>query len=252
MNFSKAYYLWLVFLILPLTIFGQREYPMNEFSEKYFGKIIMEKDFENKISPKATISIWSKKTNEEIVTINNLELRYRQQVGIIFKDFNFDGLLDLAICDGVFSYNFAPSFKIYLEKNNTLVYSPEFTRLSHEYNGMFEVDYKKQIIQTGTNSGHSWHELSTFKVINNIPRPISILETKEDDFPYQTLKTIVWDGDKKTETIEKIIDFKEVYWSSINPRIIKLLSFELTNKKKLSSLKHTYIMLVIIMVGVGN
>ena len=63
---------------------------------------------------------------------------------------------------------------------------------------MFSVDYKKQEIYTIAKSGYGWWlEYSTFKVINDIPSPVSILEVDNDDFPYYTLKKIEWSGNEK-------------------------------------------------------
>ena len=106
----------------------QTEYPLDEFSDKFYGKRIAEKSLENEYPQKGSISIFSKKSNKEIIKFNFEDASHAGH--IIYKDFNFDGLNDIAICDGTNSCYDYMSYKIYLEKNNTLLCSPEFTRLA--------------------------------------------------------------------------------------------------------------------------
>lgn len=155
------------------------------------------------------------------------------QKDYVINDFNFDGITDTAIFEGYNSCYHGPSYEIYLKKGDTLLYSPEFTKLTQEYCGMFDLNYETKTIHTMVKSGCCWHEYSTFKVINNIPKLISILEHNEDDFPYQNLTNIKWDGDTKIEYRNKIIDFELGNMGCSEPRIIKLLSCELTNKKRI-------------------
>ncbi len=157
----------LTLLIVSLLGFGQTEYVIDGFSEKYIGKLNIEKGQEEDVLKKGVISILLKSNKKEIIKIesdefsfdldeqdemkaNVLELQYGEQSLIISKDFNFDGVNDLAIMDGQFSCYHGPSFQVYLEINNELKHSPEFTRLAHEYCGMFGVDYDTKTIITMT------------------------------------------------------------------------------------------------------
>lgn len=115
-------------------------------------------------------------SNEGKIETNILELPYGKQSIIIFEDFNFDGIKDLAIMNGQYSCYHGPSFVVYLEIDSKLEFSSEFTQLAQEYCGIFQVDYETKTIHTMTKSGCCWHQFSEFKIKNNKPIPIKIIE----------------------------------------------------------------------------
>jgi len=183
-------FLTLIMGLLSIVTFGQTQYKIEDFSDKYKGLVtINSADDDNQ----GTITITDIKTNKKIITINSeilsyhieegkeietnvLELPYGKQSLLIYDDFNFDGKKDLAILDAHNSCYGGPSFQVYLETGTTLKYSPEFTKLTQEYCGMFDVDYKTKTIHTMTKSGCCWHQYSDFKVINNKPVAVKIVE----------------------------------------------------------------------------
>ncbi|WP_159023603.1 hypothetical protein [Formosa sp. L2A11] len=182
----------LLLTTIPLFTVAQTDYSITGFSDKYIGKLHIEKGYEDEIFKKGTISILDSKTNETVINItsdeftfdldtnnniqtNVLELPYGKQSIIIAQDFNFDGIEDLAIMDGQNSCYHGPSFKIYLQKNSGLVYSPDFTRLAQEYCGMFQVDYDTKTLHTMTKSGCCWHKYSDYELKNDIPIAYKIL-----------------------------------------------------------------------------
>ena len=227
--------------LISISMFGQTKIEINRFSKKYKGVLTVEKGFENEIFKKGTISIIDSKTQEQIIEINSdeltfdldnngnvktniVELPYGEQSIIIYQDFNFDGIKDLAIMDGQHSCYHGPSFQVYLEIKDRLVLSSEFTRLAQEYCGMFQTDYESKTIHTMTKSGCCWHQFSTFKVINNVPEPISITE-EGSDFPFRIITTTQWNNGKKTKEIEKIIDLQQ-------EGVAKIHSFTLASNQK--------------------
>ena len=235
-------YTTLILLIISLFSFGQTEYLIDGFSEKYIGKLNIEAGQEDEVFKKGAISISLKSSKKEIIKIeseeltfelneggevktNVLELQYGEQSLIISQDFNFDGVKDLAIMDGYFSCYHGPSFQIYLEVNNELKHSPEFTRLAQEYCGMFGVDNETKTIKTMTKSGCCWHQSSTFKLVNNVPKPILIIEDSFLDYPYYTSKIIEWVNGKENITIEKSFNIED-------KDVIELLSFKLVKSQK--------------------
>lgn len=127
--------------------------------------------------------------------------------------------------DGQYSCYHGPSFQIYLETEEGLKHSPEFTRLAQEYCSIFDVDYEKQTLHTIAKSGCYWHQFSTFKVVNNIPNPILIIEEDATDFPFHTTKIIEWDGKEKKENIVRKIDLEQ---DDITP----IFSFKLSKNQK--------------------
>lgn len=164
-----------------------------DFSEKYVGTLMIQKDYEENDLKVGKLFINETKTNSivldldlEGVTVdydeqgkvktNVAEIHYGEHSLLIYSDFNFDDKKDLAVMDGMKSCYHGPSFQIYLETDNGLTHSPEFSELGQNYCGMFEIDYEKKLIHTMTKSTCCWHEYSTFKVENNIPVAIKIVE----------------------------------------------------------------------------
>ena len=168
------------------------KYLVDDFSDDYYGKVQVENTHE--VFKKGRISIYKKKSNTEILHVdakeialtlhdekvmaNILELPYGEQSVIIYQDFNFDGVKDFALMDGQNSCYHGPSYTIFLAKNSKFILSKTFTRLAHEYCGMFSVDQTQKRIRTMTKSGCCWHETTEFIVENNQPKEIRI--TTED------------------------------------------------------------------------
>ncbi|AUC77057.1 XAC2610-related protein [Olleya sp. Bg11-27] len=186
-------YLTILFNLYSIGVFSQTDYQITGFSEHYTGLLTIDKGFEEDVFKKGSISIFKTDTTKSIITIqseeltidfdtdgniqtNVLEIPYGNQSIIIAKDFNFDGLPDLAIMDGQNSCYHGPSFQIYLQTGDRLKHSPEFTRLAQDYCGMFFIDYDNQTIHTSTKSGCCWHQYSEFKVEYNAPVAVKILE----------------------------------------------------------------------------
>ncbi len=221
-----------ILVLSSLSIFGQTEYTIDNFSDKYYAKFIIEKDVENnnKNFIKGTVIIFSKLSKKKIISVPSY-----YEPDIISQDFDFDGIKDLAVMDRGSSCYGGPTYQIFLEKKNQLIHSPEFTRLAQEYCGMFQIDPETKTIKTSTKSGYCWHEFSTFKIINDIPKPILIVVEDVKDFPFFTKTVIKWDGDKKSETIKKIIDFNsdavnEVLVFNLNKNGKKVVVFNIYNE----------------------
>jgi hypothetical protein len=98
-----------------------------------------------------------------------------------FADYNFDGVDDLALCDGNNGPYGASSYQIYLFSRaaNKFVHSEPFTELSQDGRlGMLKVDRKRKWFRTFSKAGCCLHMTEEFVVVNN--RPKKILEIEED------------------------------------------------------------------------
>lgn len=184
-------------------LFAQVDFPVRiqDFSDEFEGLIDLNDDDTLVVSqydeyvPEYVIRIMDKKTNSEALKAytngfpdyllneeneavpNIKELPYGSQSVLIYEDYNFDGIKDFAIMNGYNSCYGGPSFDIYLvDKSRKLQYSEGFSVLSNDYCGMFQIDDENQTIHTMTKSGCCWHEFSEFKVINNEPKVIKIIE----------------------------------------------------------------------------
>ncbi len=208
------------------------------FSDEYYGKLYVED--QNEVFTPGWIAIYRKSDNKELIKVeseelafslhegevkaNIQELPYGEQSIIIYDDFNFDGIKDFAIMDGQESCYHGPSFAIYLgNKKNDFDHDGEFSRLAHEYCGMFNYDPEEKMISVMTKSGCCWHQFSQFAVENNIP--VEILTTIIDNFnpPYEIETTKERKNGKMVESTTKSIDVTE---------IDTLLTFTLENNKE--------------------
>lgn len=137
-------------------------------SEKNSGKVLIEMESYN--FPDYLIN----EAGEAVANI--IEIPYGSQSVLIYDDFNFDKIKDIALMNGYLSCYGGPSFDIFLAKGKEFVYSDGFSRLSNDYCGFFTTDSETKTIQTMTKSGCCWHQFSEFKVVNNEPEPIRIVE----------------------------------------------------------------------------
>ena len=110
----------------------------------------------------------------------NVTRLYDDQSIINVDDFNFDGVEDLAICDGDLGGYRMPSYRIYLYSKSLkrFVYSRSFTRMNRGGLGMFKVDKRKRMHFVYTKSGCCWHQTQGFDVFRGRPR--MVYELTED------------------------------------------------------------------------
>jgi hypothetical protein len=164
---------------------------------------------------------------------NIRQLPYGEQSVIQYEDVNFDGVNDLAIMDGQNSCYHGPSFQIYLGVRGDpgkFVPSAPFTRLAQEYCGMFQVDHAKKLLQTMTKSGCCWHQHSTYRVIDGLPRPIDIVEQDLSTPGIEFTEEAKWDGRKMVKKRDTRIDLaalaEEVVFSfDVGKRDAKVVLF---------------------------
>jgi hypothetical protein len=177
--------------------FGQTKFEIKNASKNYDVQIEVEK-CENEICEgKATFILFKKGlvapfqifrladtsfmlNSSKGPSVNTTKL-YDEQSAVNFGDYNFDGMEDLALCDGTKGGYGMPSYQIYLysPEKKKFVNSPALTRLAQGENlGMFEVDPKKKVLRTFGKSGCCFHVTREFSVVSD--RPMKVLEIIED------------------------------------------------------------------------
>jgi len=117
---------------------------------------------------------------DDVPSVNTTSL-YDKQSAVRFADYNFDGVRDLALCDGRNGGYGSPSYQIYLfsPRAKKFINSVGFTELAQgEGMGMFEVDRKKRLLRTSSKSGCCLHMEREYAVVRN--RPKKIFEVVED------------------------------------------------------------------------
>jgi hypothetical protein len=185
----------ILILLLASTAFAQQTFELKNASKFFDVKINVEKCDDFSCDGQATFSFYKKGGARAYQVINlpethmefgedkkplvNTTLLYDAQSVVNVDDFNFDGMEDVAICDGTNgSYN-GPSYRIYLSSRaaGKFVFNQKFTDLAYHL-GMFEVDKKNKTLETFDKSGCCWHITERYKVVNN--RPVKVYEMVED------------------------------------------------------------------------
>ncbi|WP_130734660.1 hypothetical protein [Flavobacterium sp. J27] len=228
-------------LLLSPFAFCQTTFIVADFSEDYMGKVHIA-DTSEVFSP-GWVAIIDKQTKKELIKIdseeltfdldnglveaNIKELPYGKQSSILYEDYNFDGVKDFAIMDGQNSCYHGPSFQIYLATDNGFLFSPDFTQLSQEYCGMFAIDPATKTISTMTKSGCCWHQFSEFKVANNVPYPVKIVEEG------MSASGMTWDYIEENWVDGKMVksEYQTLAFEIEADDLI--LAFEFKNKKKM-------------------
>lgn len=106
---------------------------------------------------------------------------YDDEYSVVFDDFNFDGLEDLAVCNGRNGGYGGPSYTIFLfdRRAGRFAESGALSRLNEGgYLGLFFPDAKKKTLTALSKSGCCYHESEVYKVINS--KPVLVERVTED------------------------------------------------------------------------
>ncbi|MFD2584010.1 XAC2610-related protein [Pedobacter vanadiisoli] len=145
--------------LLAHTAEAQFKFLANNSSDQYKAKIIVDRCQNSACDGKATIILYDKITDSEIDTFHSDDLEFgltekqdaklgwlelgKYQTPLIFGDFNFDGLEDIAIRNGNKGSYSSPSYDIYLAASkNKFLLNSELTQLASQNLGMFDIDKK--------------------------------------------------------------------------------------------------------------
>ncbi|WP_314314185.1 XAC2610-related protein [Hoylesella marshii] len=226
-------FILMLLLQVPMLASAQVIFTVDGFSDEYYGKVYIA-DTSEVFSP-GWIAIYEQETGKELICEEAEELTYElhdgkllaniaerpygEYSGILYDDFNFDGKKDFAIMDGQYSCYHGPSYQIYLATESGFVQSPEFTRLAHEYCGMFSINDEEKTLFTMEKDGYGWHKFSTFVVENNEPKLVNAMTEDLRNAPFETYIEEVWNGEQMqvdtlctlnldTEGLRKILSFR--------------------------------------------
>ena len=184
-----------VLLFAVVSVSAQKTFELKDASKYFDIKVDVEKCDDDYCSGKATFSFYKKggSTPYQVIALAdtqvqlesdgkplvNVNLLYDEQSVVNVGDFNFDGMEDIALCDGANGSYGGPSYRIYLSSRaaGKFVFSRALTDLGGHL-GMFNVDTKNKTLETLDKSGCCWHTTERYKVVNN--RPVKIFEEVED------------------------------------------------------------------------
>lgn len=173
----KKYFL--VLLLISSFCIAQKNFEIKNVSKKYNVQVSVASCDEKYCEGKATIKLIGKKTGQLFQTFTSEDLRFPiidVKSALIFDDFNFDGLEDLAIVDSAYG-EFAHDVYVYNLTKKKFVLSTELTNLTTDGSDMFQIDKKRKRIITIFRSGINEFLTTEYKVIPNkgLQKSISII-----------------------------------------------------------------------------
>lgn len=182
-------------LVFSSSAFAQKTFDLKDASKYFNIKVTVVKCDDMYCEGKATFSFYKKGATRPYQVINlpdtsiqlddsgdalvNTTTLYDKQSVVNIDDYNFDGMDDVAICNGTNgSYN-GPSYNVYLSNKATkkFVLDRAFTKLASHL-GMFTVDKTEKTLETFDKDGCCWHITERYEVVAGKPR--KIFEETED------------------------------------------------------------------------
>jgi hypothetical protein len=188
-------------LCSPALLAAPRTFRIADFSPDFYATVTVDDESLGEVFREGSVSVFDAVSKQELVSVsadelsfdapsgvapaNVAELPYGTQSLVLFQDFDFDGLPDLALMDGQKSCYHGPSYRIYLQKKgHRLVASPAFTELAQSYCGMFQVDAAARRLRTMAKNGCCMHVYDTYSVVNHVPHVVeSVVESMLADAP---------------------------------------------------------------------
>ena len=184
-----------LFSMLCASVMAQKTFELKDASKYFDIKIKVAKCEDGFCSGKASFSFYKKGGTIPYQVINlddtqiqldengnaqaNISMLYDNQSAVNIDDFNFDGMEDVAVCDGANGSYGGPSYQVYLSSKSAgkFVLSKPFSELGGHL-GMFTVDKKKKVLRIFDKSGCCWHVTEEYSVVNN--RPVKVFVEEED------------------------------------------------------------------------
>ena len=192
----------ILLLLLCPSVFAQKTFNLTNASAYFDIKITVAQCEDTSCNGKASFAFSKKGSATPYQIINlpdtyielgedkkpavNVALLYDTQSVVNIGDYNFDGMEDVALCNGLNGSYGGPSYSIYLSSRaaKKFVYSNAFSALGIHL-GMFTLDAKKKVLRTFDKSGCCFHVTEEFDVVNNVPRKVFV-EEEDATIPDET------------------------------------------------------------------
>lgn len=172
----------LVFVLFPGSSFAQRYYQIDHIGEQYYAKIYVADT--TQYNSDGWIEIYDADTHKSLIKNNTADLRVYWRVKedednllreaqdlIILADFNFDGILDFAIFNGLKGKYGGKSYDVYIGKKNSTPGTGNSAG-QNQWNKMADIsfDHDETLTQIIKNSGPVFDLDATSKTITFISR----------------------------------------------------------------------------------
>ena len=191
----KTIFLISLFITSCLSVSAQKTFELKDASKYFDIKIKVAHCDDGFCGGEASFSFYKKggKSPYQVINLDdtqiqldengnaqaNISMLYDNQSAVNIGDFNFDGMEDVAICDGANGSYGGPSYRVYLSSRGArkFVYNEAFTELG-QHLGMFQVDKANKVLRVYDKSGCCWHVTEEYSVIGG--RPVKVLVVEED------------------------------------------------------------------------
>ncbi|TCD07054.1 hypothetical protein EZ449_14785 [Pedobacter frigidisoli] len=217
----KNLFVFCVFISFTFSAKAQFKFLSNNSSTQYNAKIFVANCENGACGGKATIILYDKISEKELETFHSADLDFgltekqnaqlgwldlgKYQSPLIFGDFNFDGLEDMAIRNGSNSAYASPSYDVYLASaNNKFILNKELTKLASENLGMFDVDRKLKTLTVHLKSGCCYQQAISYKIDTKsfLTEFLSVIEDSSIGENVTVITQKLVDG-KMKKTVEK-------------------------------------------------
>lgn len=237
----KHQILFLIAFIYSINLYGQTEYLINDFSDKFYAKILIDTNWNENLNKQGDIIIIRKEDNKEIIEqfFQDSYIRFFQEAksdstGLImsinqndvldYVDANFDGKKDLKILDRNGNNHYF--YSVYINRDSTFVFDSLFSEANSYFDR--EVDSINKTIYTSNHNGYNFSG-TTFKIKDGAV--ISFVKTRSETsyfLPFvEIITTEIFENEKSNKSFERIIN-TDFY----DERKNTILSFKLIDSKK--------------------
>ena len=196
----------------------------------------MDEAQKEEVFKQGTVSVIKTKDQSELLSVKSesitididtsskqkIEVPFQNQDVVLYQDFDFDKVKDLAIQE--FFSSKGPAYVVYLCKDNRFIIDSAFTEIIQSSQGNFSLDSETNTIHTMSGGGCCWHSIAIYSIINGNPRPVEMVIEKID-LPFTITTTKKWTQGKVQEIVERTIDLNQ-------EGIIEVMSFNLLHKNK--------------------
>jgi hypothetical protein len=221
---NKFLLLILIMLSVAAGVFGQQTFLIKNASKIYDVKIKIESCEDDICDDKAVVYLMKKnqarifqtfRMNEMYVRLDTgkkpdgkpLEVDNDKISGISFEDYNFDGILDLAVSNGYNKPYGGISYDVFLfdKAKNKFVKHEGLTGLETE-NVTVEIKKKQRIIEAMTKSGCCWNQTARYRLVKNrlVKFYVYTEEYNSSDEAVITTETLVGKRWKKTSKTKRM------------------------------------------------
>lgn len=160
--------------------YGQKTFLIENASLRYSAKLTVERCKDGLCGGSGTIEIYEKNNLkssqvfrsedlyfpiDEAKLANKVILLDTDETPLIFDDFNFDGIQDLAIPNGSGGYNMG-SYDVYVYSTakKQFIKNQDLTDIASNQ-GLFQIDHKRKRLIAYSKSGCCWHQTTEYAIV---------------------------------------------------------------------------------------